>query len=119
MNIFGERQHPEKFIPLCIRKVINEETLTIHADSTKTVSGTRHWIHARNVADAALFLLDKFEPGEKYNIVGEEISNLELAQMIASIIGKELKYQMTDFHSSRPGHDLRYAMDGSKMKEMG
>ena len=119
MNIFGERQHPEKFIPLCIRKIINEENLTIHADSTKTVSGTRHWIHARNVADAALFLLDKFTPGEKYNIVGEEISNLLLAQMIAKIIGKELIFEMTDFHSSRPGHDLRYAMDGSKMKSMG
>lgn len=119
MNIFGERQHPEKFIPLCIRKVINEEKLTIHADSTKTISGTRHWIHARNVADAALFLLDKFTPGEKYNIVGEEISNLLLAQMIAKIIGKELIFEMVDFHSSRPGHDLRYAMDGSKMKNMG
>lgn len=119
MNIYAERQFKEKFIPLCINKVLNDDTLTIHADKTKTISGTRHWIHARNVADAVLFLLDKFESGESYNIVGEEISNLELAKMIASIIGKELKYEMVDFHSSRPGHDLRYAMSGSKMKQMG
>jgi len=44
---------------------------------------------------------------------------LELAKMIASIIGKELKYEMVDFHSSRPGHDLRYSLDGTKMKQMG
>jgi len=119
MNIFGERQHPEKFIPLCINKINNSETITIHSDKTKMISGTRHWIHSRNVADGVLFLLDKFESGEKYNIVGEEISNLELALMIADIIGKELKYEMVDFHSSRPGHDLRYSMDGGKMKQMG
>ena len=49
----------------------------------------------------------------------EETDNLELAQMIANILGKELKYEMVDFHSQRPGHDLRYALDGSKMKEKG
>ena len=46
----------------------------------------------------------------KFNIVGsEELNNLELAQIIAEAQGKELKYEMVDFHSSRPGHDLRYA----------
>ena len=56
----------------------------------------------------------------KFNIVGaEEINNLELAQIIADSQEKELKYEMVDFHSSRPGHDLRYALDGSKMKDMG
>ena len=56
----------------------------------------------------------------KFNIVGaEELNNLELAQIIAESQGKELKYEMVDFHSSRPGHDLRYALDGDKMKELG
>ena len=56
----------------------------------------------------------------KFNIVGgEELDNLELAKMIAAAQGKELNYEMVDFHSSRPGHDLRYALDGDKMKEMG
>ncbi|MFW6047550.1 MAG: hypothetical protein ACOCP4_07200 [Candidatus Woesearchaeota archaeon] len=71
------------------------------------------------MADAILFLTDKFVSGDKYNIVGEEISNLEIAQIIADILNKKLKYEMVDFHSSRPGHDLRYAMDGSKLKNMG
>jgi len=42
-----------------------------------------------------------------------------LAQIIAESQGKELKYELVDFHSSRPGHDLRYALDGDKMKQLG
>ena len=57
---------------------------------------------------------------QKFNIVGkDEIDNLELAQFIAKVQNKDLKYKMVDFHSSRPGHDLRYALDGTKMKDMG
>ncbi|MHA1305429.1 MAG: dTDP-glucose 4,6-dehydratase [Candidatus Heimdallarchaeaceae archaeon] len=127
MNVIGERQHPEKFVPLCIRKILNGETITIHANKDKTKAGTRFYIHARNVAKAIHFILgldeemDKIDAEKgKFNIVGEkEISNLELAQMIAKHLGKELKYEMVDFHSSRPGHDLRYSLDGSKLKELG
>ena len=46
----------------------------------------------------------------------EELNNLELAQIIANCQNKELKYEMLDFHSSRPGHDLRYSLSGEKMK---
>jgi dTDP-glucose 4,6-dehydratase len=119
MNCIGERQHPEKFVPMCIKKILNGEEVIIHANKDKTKSGSRHWIHARNVADAILFLLDGAETQDKYNIVGEEMSNLEVAQLIADIMGKPLKYKMVDFHSSRPGHDLRYALDGTKMAELG
>jgi len=120
MNIFGERQHYEKFIPMIIRKVLKDEVVTIHSDLTRTISGSRFYIHARNVSNAVMFLLDKGEIRDKYNVVGEkEVSNLEMAQFIAQIIGKELKYKMVDFHSSRPGHDLRYALNGDKMKSMG
>jgi len=120
MNVYGERQHPEKFIPLCIRKTLKGEKVLIHADETKTKSGSRKWIHARNVCSALLFLVEKGESGDKYNIVGEkEVNNLEMAQFIAKVIGKELKYEMVDFHSSRPGHDLRYSLDGTKMKNAG
>ena len=57
---------------------------------------------------------------QKFNIVGkDEIDNLELAQFIAKAQNKDLIHEMVDFHSSRPGHDLRYALDGSKMENMG
>ena len=49
----------------------------------------------------------------------EEIDNLTLAQMIARAVGKELKYEMTDFHTSRPGHDMRYALDGGLLAGLG
>ena len=120
MNIFGERQHPEKFIPLCIRKIKHDETVTIHGTPDGKKAGSRFYIHARNVASAVHWLMYKYEQREMYNIVGEkEFSNLELAQTIASIMGKELRYEIVDFHSSRPGHDLRYALDGTKLKSIG
>ena len=124
MNVIGERQDKEKFVPLVIDKVLSGETVTIHSDKERKESGTRFYIHARNVADAMHFLLinetetlDNVDASKgQYNIVGErEISNLELATLIAGVIGKPLKYEMVDFHSSRPGHDLRYALSGVKM----
>ena len=48
-----------------------------------------------------------------------ELDNLELGKLIAKSVGKELKYNMIDFHSSRPGHDLRYALSGEFMKKLG
>ena len=129
MNVFGERQHPEKFIPMCIKKIRDGEIVTIHSDASKKIPGSRHYIHAEDVAEAILFLLTKkiennFDFGgakcPKFNIVGtEELNNLELAQIIADSQKKELKHEMVDFHSSRPGHDLRYSLSGEKMKKLG
>lgn len=129
MNVFGERQAPEKFIPLCIKKVMNDETVYIHSDPSKMKAGSRFYIHAEEVASALLFLLTNNPQTEhdfgnakcrKFNIVGkEEIDNLSLASMIAVAQNKRLNYEMVDFHTSRPGHDLRYALDGSLMKSLG
>lgn len=127
MNIIGELQDVEKFIPMTINKVLNNETVPIHA-SAEGVVGSRFYLHARNQADALLFILQNVTPdlyGEaitltQFNIVGErEVTNLELAQLIAKFAGKKLKYELVDFHSSRPGHDLRYALDGGKLAEFG
>lgn len=132
MNNFGERQHPEKFIPSTVKKLIQGEPITVHADASRTKAGSRFYIHCRNTADAVLFLLQNSLTTsrplrDKFNIVGErEISNLELVGMIYKYLQEEMAHTireprivMTDFHSSRPGHDLRYALDGSKMKELG
>lgn len=120
MNAFGERQHVEKFIPKVINRVLNDEMIYIHSYADKKTPGTRFYIHARNIAAGVLFLLENGEVGEKYNIVGErEVDNLELAQFIADVVGKPLKYEMVDFHTDRPGHDLRYCLNGEKMKSMG
>lgn len=120
MNAFGERQHVEKFIPLCIKKIRNNELINIHSYPDKEQSGSRFYIHAQNIADAVVFLINNGKIGEKYNITSEnEVSNLEMAQMIAKVMNMELKYEMVNFHSNRPGHDLRYGLDGTKIYELG
>lgn len=120
MNAFGERQHVEKFIPMTIGKVLRGEKVMIHSYPDKKRAGSRFYIHARNIAAAVLFCLENGQVGEKYNVVGEkEVDNLEMARLIASYLGKELDYEMVDFHSDRPGHDLRYSLSGEKMEKMG
>lgn len=130
MNVFGERQHCEKFIPKVIKKILNEEELDIHcyeAEDAKRlgyelkdkIPGSRFYIHARNVSAAILFLVEKGKVGDKYNIVGEkELDNLELALLISKIMDKELKYKLSS-SKNRLGHDLRYALNGDKMKNLG
>ncbi len=117
MNLFGERQNVEKFVPMTIRKIMKGEKVTIHGTAGNV--STRKWIHCRNAADAILFLLDRGVKEDKYNIVGEEMDVLTMAQFVAKVLGKELNYEYLDFHSTRPGHDLRYSLDGSKIAEMG
>lgn len=126
MNIIGESQDPEKFVPMTLSRVLAGEPVPIHASPTGEI-GSRFYLHARNQADALLHVLDCETPayGEthapaKFHIVGErEINNLEMAEMIARYAGRPLRYDLVDFHSSRPGHDLRYALDGSKIAETG
>ena len=125
MNVFGQRQHKEKYIPLCIDRIEKGEKIYIHSNKECTKAGSRFYIHTKDVSDAVLFLLEKWNNGElpfcdKYNIVGsEEIDNHELAQRISKHIGKDLVSEFVDFHSSRPGHDLRYSLDGEKMSQLG
>ena len=126
MNLIGEMQDPEKYIPMVMRRILKGEKVSIHGSLAGEI-GSRFYLHARNQADALLFLLDKDFPkfGEadkpaKFHVVGEqEIDNLELAKLIAKHMNKELNYEIVDFHTSRPGHDLRYALDGSKIASLG
>jgi dTDP-glucose 4,6-dehydratase len=100
--------------------------MKIHASPGGEI-GSRFYLHARNQADGLLHVLKQHFPAygesdvpEKFHIVGErEVDNLEMAQMIAKAVGKPLKYELEDFHSSRPGHDLRYALDGKKISDTG
>jgi len=116
---------------MVIKKARDGEVVHIHSDSTKTIPGSRHYIHAKDVADGLMFILS-LDPARvsekdyggakcpKFNLVGpEEIDNLELARLIAKAQDKELVYKLIDFHSSRPGHDLRYALSGEYLKSLG
>lgn len=128
MNNFGEFQQPSKYPVIIQRAIMNDETLTVHGTPDKV--GTRYYIHSRNASDALLFILKNLppymhKPGEvdepdRYNIVGDkQVDNLSLAEVIADLMGKDLKYEYVDFHSTRPGHDLHYGLDGTKLKKKG
>jgi dTDP-glucose 4,6-dehydratase len=118
MNNIGITQHPEKFIPKVIRALLNNELISIHGSPDNP--GSRQYLYAGDHADAIDFLISNGRRGEKYNVVGDtEVNNLEMVMKIAEIMDKKPKLKFVDFHSTRPGHDLRYALDGSKMKELG
>lgn len=129
MNNFAEMQQPSKY-PVKIQKAVeNGETVQVHSTATGEI-GTRYYIHSRNAADAILFILQNYPPTlhqaghvdrpDRYNVVGDrQVSNLELAQTIADLMGKELKYELVNFHDSNPGHDSHYGLDGTKLRELG
>lgn len=130
MNIIGERQDTTKFLPMLIKKITKGEVVTIHG--TPDYIGKRKYLHARNQADAILFILKNVEvikyydtmkktiKPESFNIVGDvELNNLELAQMVAEILGRPLNFSLLDFHKARAGHDRRYSLDGSKIAKYG
>lgn len=141
MNIFGEAQDPEKFMAKVMRAVARDEPVDVHAQRYPGQAGLSHfwkpgsrfYLHARNLADAWLFLANRYLSHEsdprwnsdrhdmdRYNIVGEqELANDAFATMIAEAMGKEPRLRYVDFHSSRPGHDLRYALDGTLLSELG
>jgi dTDP-glucose 4,6-dehydratase len=120
MNIFGEMQDGEKFIPLVIKKILNNEKIMIHADKTKTKAGSRFYTYVEDVCRAVDKVLINGKSGNAYHVTGEkEVDNLSLVQSISKIIGKPCEYELVDFHSSRPGHDLRYALADNYMSTLG
>jgi dTDP-glucose 4,6-dehydratase len=130
MNNFGEGQHPEKFVPMIVRKLLADEEIAVHGKwvDEEFIPGSRYWLHASSHADALIYLLSNMEPARypdtdrpsRWNVVGDcEVDNLEMVGKIGAILGKRPKVSRDDFHSSRPGHDLRYALDGEKLKAEG
>lgn len=120
MNVIGERQHVEKVVPLFTSKILRGERVVIHADPTKTKPARRSYIHARNVWNAIRFVVSLGKVGESYNIVGDrEVDCLELARLIAHVLKRPLDYELVDYHSSRPGHDLAYRLNGDKIRALG
>jgi dTDP-glucose 4,6-dehydratase len=127
MNNFGPRQDQEKFVPNLMRHLWHDEVFP--ARSPEWDQGSRFWMHARNHADAILFLVKHCPPTrstggnrpDRWNVVGDrEMGNQALAQMVADLMGRPLRYEIvsrSEVH--RPGHDLRYGLDGTKLARAG
>jgi len=126
MNNFGERQDQEKFTPMVISHLLRG--VPIPARSPEWEQGTRFWLHARDHADALLHLCrlapDTFPASDRparWHIVGEvELASSEMAMAIADAMGIRLRYEIVSRSAEhRPGHDLRYALDGHKLAATG
>jgi len=120
MNIIGERQHPEKYMPRIVKHLLLDDEITVHTDDSGNKPGKRHYIYADEVSNAVLFLLEKGVLGEKYNIEGQvELNNLELAQYIAKRMNVKLKYKLIPGKIDRPGCDYDYAISPDALLDLG
>ncbi|HQB26407.1 MAG TPA: dTDP-glucose 4,6-dehydratase [bacterium] len=111
-NNYGPYQYPEKIIPLFITNLIEDRKVPLYGQG----SNIRDWIHVddHNAGLEAILLYGRL--GETYCLGGDhEISNLELAKEIISLLGKDESY--IEFVADRPGHDWRYSIDFHKAKE--
>lgn len=131
MNIVGETQDPEKFVPMVMSRLLADEPVPVHGSRTaggQWAAGSRYYLHARNQADGVLFALRQGAPRYsegatepfRLHIVGErEVTNDEMVGLLADALGVEAIIEWVDFHSTRPGHDLRYALDGTLAHTLG
>lgn len=110
-NNYGPYQFYEKLIPLVISKALNNEKIPIYGDG----KNIRDWIHVMDHCVGIDLIVRKGEVGEIYNIGGNsEISNIELVKLILKIMNKP--FSLIEYVSDRPGHDLRYSVDFSKIQ---
>jgi dTDP-glucose 4,6-dehydratase len=113
-NTYGPYHHPEKLIPLFITNALDDRQLPLYGDGLQR----RDWLHVTDHAAAIDFVLRNGEAGEIYNVSGgTELTNRDTVARLLETMDKpwSLVRQVED----RPGHDRRYAMDGSKLAALG
>ncbi len=119
-NNYGPWQFPEKLIPLMIVKSLNYEKLPIYGKGEQV----RDWLHVDDHARALHVVLTKGKPGGSYNVGADcERRNIEVVEAVCDLVdehapaqGKPPRRQLIRFVQDRPGHDLRYAIDATKIR---
>jgi len=122
-NNYGPNQFPEKLIPLFINNILNNKALPVYGDGNYT----RDWLYVKDHAKAIDLVFHKGKQGETYNIGGfNEWKNRDLVRLLCKLMDDKLgrkegtSEQLITYVKDRPGHDLRYAIDASKInKELG
>lgn len=120
-NNYGPYQFPEKLIPLIILNAISGKPLPVYGAG----ENVRDWLYVEDHATALVAILEKGKVGECYNVGGNsELMNIEVVRQICSIIDELVPASpyrphddLIEFVADRPGHDLRYAIDSSKLSE--
>ena len=112
-NTYGSHQYPEKLIPLFVTNALDGLALPVYGDGKQV----REWLHADDHCAAVELVLREGEPGEVYNVGGEEFENIEVTNRIVELTGADpgLIRHVED----RAGHDRRYALDDSKLRSIG
>jgi dTDP-glucose 4,6-dehydratase len=112
-NTYGANQYPEKLIPLFVTNALDGEPLPVYGDGKQV----REWLHAEDHCAAVELVLHEGRPGEVYNVGGEDFENLEVTNRILELTGADpgLVRHVED----RAGHDRRYAVDDTKLRELG
>jgi dTDP-glucose 4,6-dehydratase len=114
-NNYGPYQHSEKFIPNSIINLLQNKPITLYGDGNQI----RQWIHAVDHCAGILKVLDKGVSGEVYNIPGgTSMTNRALAEIICEKMNKNPN-EYISYIKDRPGHDVRYAIDSTKMNSLG
>lgn len=113
-NFFGPYQYPEKLIPLFITNILEEKKIPVYGDGTQV----REWIYTQDHCSAVDFILRHGKMGEIYNIgTGQEKQNMEVTKLILKYLGKD--ESSIEYVKDRPGHDIRYSLDHTKLRELG
>ncbi len=111
-NNYGPYQHPEKFIPLFITNLLENKNIPVYGDGLNI----RDWLHVEDHCEAIDTIFHKGKIGETYCIGGEcEKTNLEITKLILKEFNKDSNW--IEFVEDRKGHDMRYAIDASKIKQ--
>ena len=126
-NAIGPMQYPEKLVPATIQRILNNEPIIVY-DKGEQV---REWIYTDDIVSAAMTVFEKGVPGEAYNIgSGEEIQNIQLVTMIMGLVAMKTANNYDEYlkaydkakanikyvENARPGHDFRYSINNTKIK---
>lgn len=119
-NNYGPYQFPEKLIPLFIHNIVKEKELPVYGRG----ENTRDWLYVKDHARAIDEIMHRGKPGETYNIGGfNEWKNIDLIKLLCQLMDEKLERpkgaseELIAFVNDRPGHDLRYAIDASKLHD--
>ncbi len=113
-NTYGPYHHPEKLIPLFVTNALEDRPLPLYGDGLQR----RDWLYVEDHAGAIAHVLDRGLAGEVYNVPGAaEMTNREVAARLLALLGKP--WSLVRSVEDRPGHDRRYAMDGSRLRSLG